>query len=485
MRPTHQASPLWSQTQQFRSSAAWKLLSTAPWAVAFLRAEFTSAKPRVGLEVFHASLESFLKVVRSEDPAFNDSMTAAQYADAWVRNQFLARPLVDGHFVYEPTAQTARVLKFLSDFSGDRTNLNSSRLNTLLTSLESLAHETDPDPAARIRALEAEIAQRQEKIASLRDGTTPAVLPREGALAATRSVLDMASGLPADFKRMRDGVQEMLHALRGEIMESSSVKGVAVGAVLEGDKQLRSTPQGETFRGFTEFLNSPEAQARFREAVNEVLERDVVDALDAQERHTLANMLRELRRQASEVHQSYGRLSESLHAYVQSAEFKEAAILREAVRAAEIAVSSSRVLHSRTPVAPIRLYAPRFTSIAALGIYDPDEHVAPPKLAAPPPLSVADIRRTPSTPAPDIAALHQAIASSRAKAGGSAGLRETYDSLSAEHRHLNTIRYLIETARNGGDSIDETSLEEISFIQVNGATRTALVPSMSFTKDPA
>jgi hypothetical protein len=485
MRPTHQASPLWSQTQQFRSSAAWKLLSTAPWAVAFLRAEFTSAKPRVGLEVFHASLESFLKVVRSEDPGFNDSMGAAQYADAWVRNQFLARPLVDGHFVYEPTAQTARVLKFLSDFSGDRTNLNSSRLNTLLVSLESLAHETDPDPAARIRALEAEIAQRQEKIASLRDGTSPPVLPREGALAATRSVLDMASGLPADFKRMRDGVQEMLHALRGEIMESSSVKGVAVGAVLEGDKQLRSTPQGETFRGFTEFLNSPEAQARFREAVNEVLERDFVDALDAQERHTLANLLRELRRQASEVHQSYGRLSESLHAYVQSAEFKEAAILREAVRAAEVAVSSSRALHSRTPVAPIRLYAPRFTSIAALGIYDPDEHVAPPKLAAPPPLSVADIRRTPSTPGPDIPALKNAIAASRLKSGGSAGLRETYNSLGDEHRHLNTIRYLIETARNGGDHIDESTLEEISFTQVDGATRTALVPAMSFTKDPA
>ncbi|ASN40377.1 MAG: DUF3375 domain-containing protein [Paeniglutamicibacter terrestris] len=485
MRPTHQASPLWSQTQQFRSSAAWKLLSTAPWAVAFLRAEFTSAKPRVGLEVFHASLESFLKVVRSEDPSFNDSTTAAQYADAWVRNQFLARPLLDGHFAYEPTAQTARVLKFLSDFSGDRTNLNSSRLNTLLVSLESLAHETDPDPAARIRALEAEIAQRQDKINALRDGTSPAVLPREGALAATRSVLDMASGLPADFKRMRDGVQEMLHALRGEIMESSSVKGVAIGAVLEGDKQLRSTPQGETFRGFTEFLNSPQAQARFREAVNEVLERDFVDALDNQERHTLANLLRELRRQASEVHQSYGRLSESLHAYVQSAEFKEAAILREAVRNAEIAVASSRALNSRTPVAPIRLFAPRFTSVSTLGIYDPDEHVAPPKLAAPPALSIADIRRTPSTPAPDVAALKNAITVSRAAGGGSVGLSKIYDSLDTSLKHLNTIRYLIEAARNGGETIDVSSLEEISFTQVDGATRIALVPAMSFTKDPA
>lgn len=268
-------------------------------------------------------------------------------------------------------------------------------------------------------------------------------------------------------------------------MESSSVKGVAIGAVLEGDKQLRSTPQGETFRGFTEFLNSPQAQARFREAVNEVLERDFVDALDNQERHTLANLLRELRRQASEVHQSYGRLSESLHAYVQSAEFKEAAILREAVRNAEIAVASSRALNSRTPVAPIRLFAPRFTSVSTLGIYDPDEHVAPPKLAAPPALSIADIRRTPSTPAPDVAALKNAITVSRAAGGGSVGLSKIYDSLDTSLKHLNTIRYLIEAARNGGETIEVSSLEEISFTQVDGATRIALVPAMSFTKDPA
>lgn len=303
-------------------------------------------------------------------------------------------------------------------------------------------------------------------------------------MAATRSVLDMASGLPADFKRMRDGVQEMLHALRGEIMESSSVKGVAIGAVLEGDKQLRSTPQGETFRGFTEFLNSPQAQARFREAVNEVLERDFVDALDNQERHTLANLLRELRRQASEVHQSYGRLSESLHAYVQSAEFKEAAILREAVRNAEIAVASSRSLNSRTPVAPIRLFAPvsprwrRWESTTRTSMWHRrnwplPRHCRLPIFGAPPrlPLPMSQRSRTPSR-------------CSCAAGGGSVGLSKIYDSLDASLKHLNTIRYLIEAARNGGETIDVSSLEEISFTQVDGATRIALVPAMSFTKDP-
>jgi hypothetical protein len=481
----HRAASTWEDQLEFRSSPAWKLLSAAPWTVAFLRAEFTQAKPRVALEAFHASLDSFLKHLRSEGAGLNDSWHAAQYADSWVRARFLARPMVDGQFVYEPTAQTARVLTFLDGFSGARTNLNSSRLNTLLTSIETLAHETDPDPQARIRQLEAEIAERQERLAELQAGKAPAVMPREGAVAAARSVLDLAVNLPADFKRMRDGVQEMLHHIRQEIMESSMAKGVAVGQVLEGDRQLRSTPEGETFRGFTEFLNDPQQQTRFRQAVNEVLERDFVDELTAQERHTLANLLRELRRQAGEVHSSYGRLSESLHAYVQSDEFRESQLLRKAVRAAELAVAASPALKARTPAAPVGLYAPLFTTLAGIGIFDPAEHVAPPKLAEPPALTEADIHRTPQTPKADPERLRTAVVRARREAGGPATLAAAFAVLDPADRHLNSIRHLVETARTAGGPVDGTRYETLVYTQVDGSERTAYLPVVVFAKDPA
>ena len=98
-------------------------------------------------------------------------------------------------------------------------------------------------------------------------------------------------------------------------------KGVAVGQVLEGDRQLRSTPEGETFRGFTEFLNDPAQQAR-SPGRHRGPRRDFIDEL-AHRAHTLANLVRELRRQAGEVHSSYGWRTESLHAYVQSDAFRE------------------------------------------------------------------------------------------------------------------------------------------------------------------
>lgn len=485
MHPSEPAAATWADQQEFRSSPAWKLLSAAPWTVAFLRAEFTQARPRITLEAFHASLHSFLRHLKAVGTPLNDAWQAQHYADAWVRAGYLARPLIDGSFVYEPTAHTARVLTFLEGFSGSGTNLNSSRLNTLLTSIESLAHETDPDPEARIRQLEAEIAERRERIEALESGTSPAVLPTEGAVAAARSVLDLAANLPADFKRIRDGVRQMLHQVRREIMEASVAKGVAVGRVLEGDRQLRSTAEGETFRGFTEFLNDPARQRRFRHAINEVLERDFVDGLSAQERHTLANLLRELRRQAGEVHSSYGKLSESLHAYVQSDEFRDSVLLRKAVRTAELAVAGSTALAARTAVAPVKLYAPAFSTLAGLGIFNPQEHLAPPKLAAPPAVSSADIRRTPATPKADTVRLNAAVSAARLTTDGRATLGEVFAELEPGHLHVNSIRYLVETARTSGQDVDTTRFESLEFTQVDGSSRTAYLPVITFAKDPA
>ncbi|MFQ4148773.1 DUF3375 domain-containing protein [Arthrobacter sp. LAPM80] len=482
MRSTDHAVAQWHAQKQLRHSPAWKLLQGAPWTVAFLRAEFTATKQRVPLEAFHADLADFMKELRGENLSLNEAWQASNYADSWVRSQFLARPMVDGKFHYEPTAATARVLAFVDTLTGSRTNLNSSRLSTLLRSIETLSLQSDPNPDSRIAALEAEIADRQGEIAALKSGANPAVLSDDSAVAATRSVLDLAASLPADFKRMRDGVESMLHSIRQEIMESSVTKGVAVGQVLAGDRALRGTPEGETFQGFTEFLNDPRQQARFRQSVNEVLERGFTDKLTSEERANLASLLREMRRQAGDVHAIYGRLSESLHAYVQSAEFRESVLLRKAIHAAEQAVAAAP-LGSRTAVVGPMLYSPDFETLAGMGIFNPEDHVPPPKLAAPPALSGADIHRTPVTPAPDMPALQAAVDRARETRNGSATLSDVYASLPDELHHINTIRGLILAARGSGDSIDPQRTETLTFTQIDGTTRTARVPLFTFTKD--
>lgn len=484
MRSTENAVAHWHAQKQLRLGPAWKLMQAAPWTIAFLRAEFTAAKQRIPMDEFHGDLAAFIKELRHENLSLNDAWQASNYADSWVRSQFLARPMVDGRFIYEPTAATARVLTFIDTFTVERTNLNSSRLNTLLVSLETLSFQTDPNPESRIAALEAEIAERQGEVEALKSGASPAVLSDDSAVAATRSALDLAASLPADFKHMRDGVDKMLHTIRQEIMESSVTKGVAVGQVLEGDKALRNTAEGETFQGFTEFLNDPIQQARFRQSVNEVLERGFTDQLSSEERGNLATLVREMRRQAADVHAMYGRLSESLHAYVQSDEFKESVLLRKAIHAAEQAVAKA-TLGPRTPVSAPLLYVPDFETLAGLGIFNPEDHIPPPKLAAPPVLSGADIHRTPVTPAPDMPALHAAVGLARSTHNGSATLADVYAILPPELLHINTIRGLIYAARSTDQNIDVSGTQTLRFTQIDGTERTARLPLITFTKDSA
>ncbi|MDJ0318563.1 DUF3375 domain-containing protein [Arthrobacter antibioticus] len=486
MRFTDNAVAQWHAQKGLRASPAWKLLQGSPWTVAFLRSVFTATRQRMPLEEFHGDLAEFMKELRDENLSLNEAWQASNFADSWVRSQFLSRPMVDGKFFYEPTASTARVLAFTDTLTGSRTNLNSSRLSTLLNSIEALSRQSDPDPKSRIATLEAEIAERENEITALRNGANPAVLSEDSAVAATRSVLDLAAGLPADFKRMRDGVEVMLHSIRQEIMDSSVTKGVAVGQVLAADLALRGTAEGETFQGFTEFLNDPVQQGRFRQSINEVLERDFTGQLSAEERRNLASLLREMRRQAAEVHAIYGRLSESLHAYVQSAEFKESVLLRKAIHLAEQAVAAAS-LGSRTGVVEPLLYAPNFETLAGLGIFNPEDHVPPPKLAAPPALSDADIHRTPATAAPDMPRLHAAIERTRETRHGSATLHEVYASLPADLQHINSIRGLVLAARGAANTfvndIDPDRTETLTFTQIDGTTRTARVPLFTFVKD--
>ena len=133
----------------------------------------------------------------------------------------------------------------------------------------------------------------------------------------------------------------------------------------------------------------------------------------------------------------------------------------------------------------MELFAPQFVTLAGLGIYDPSEHVAPPPLAQAPEFSEADIVRNPSTPQADMQLLRESITRQLGQSGsGSVRLDDVFESLDAEQRHLNTIRALVEIGRTNGEPLNESDLLSIEFQQLDGSQRTAILPALSFTKEP-
>ncbi len=323
---------------------AWALTRSAPWVIAVLQASFTRTRPQLPLEEFHADVDSFLEQLRRQEPglggAAHGTSSGRNYADEWTRKNFLTRRNQSGQIVYEVTEPAARVLAFLDSLSSERSTLNGSRLGTLLGDVEKLANETNPDQSARLESLGEEIEERRQLIQDISSGDFDGLLDDDEAVEAAGNILDLAASLPADYKKMRDRIEELVGALRNQIIEESLSKGATMAQVLEADKRLRQSPEGRTFRSFTAFLEDPQQQLRFRSAIGEVLSRQFADDLSPEDRETLKNLVAELRHQHGQIQRIYGKLSESLNTYVQSDDFRQSVRLRKVLREAEQAIRS-------------------------------------------------------------------------------------------------------------------------------------------------
>lgn len=459
---------------------AWALTRSAPWVIAVLQASFTRTRPQVQLEEFHADVDSFLEQLRHGEPALggaNGAPSGKKYADEWTRKRFLTRRNQSGQIVYEVTEPAARVLAFLDSLSSERSTLNGSRLGTLLGDVEKLANETNPDQSARLESLEEEIEERQQLIQDISSGDFDGLLDDDEAVEAAGNILDLAASLPADYKKMRDRIEELVGELRNQIIEESLSKGATMAQVLEADKRLRQSPEGRTFRSFTAFLEDPQQQLRFRSAISEVLSRQFADDLSAEDRETLKNLVAELRHQHSQIQRIYGKLSESLNTYVQSDDFRQSVRLRKVLREAEQAIRSLPYERDRPGLVrgPV-LFNAGFESLAMVKLYDPDEFAVPPKLADPIAFSDSDRVRSPRTgkARPEVI---------KAAAAGAATLAGAWAQLPPEEQHINSIRALLSHALQEGAAFDRDAWDGLDYEQIDGTTRKAYLPVVTLKKD--
>ncbi|HJW00745.1 MAG TPA: DUF3375 family protein [Arthrobacter sp.] len=459
---------------------AWALTRSAPWVIAVLQASFTRTRPQVQLEEFHADVDSFLEQLRRDEPGLGGvggAPSGKKYADEWTRKHFLTRRNQSGQIVYEVTEPAARVLAFLDSLSSERSTLNGSRLGTLLGDVEKLANETNPDQSARLESLEEEIEERQQLIQDISSGDFDGLLDDDEAVEAAGNILDLAASLPADYKKMRDRIEELVGELRNQIIEESLSKGATMAQVLDADKRLRQSPEGRTFRSFTAFLEDPQQQLRFRSAIGEVLSRQFADDLSPEDRETLKNLVAELRHQHSQIQRIYGKLSESLNTYVQSDDFRQSVRLRKVLREAEQAIRSLPYERERPGLVrgPV-LFNAGFESLAMVKLYDPDEFAVPPKLADPIAFSDSDRVRSPRTGKARPEAIKEAMA-------GAATLAEAWAQLPPEEQHINSIRALLSHALQEGAGFDRGGWDGLDFEQIDGTTRKAYLPVVTLKKD--
>ena len=99
----------------------------------------------------------------------------------------------------------------------------------------------------------------------------------------------------------------------------------------------------------------------------------------------------------------------------------------------------------------------------------------------PPEFTDADIRRAVRTPQADAAVLSRAVRTA-VESRGRAPLSAVYDQLEPEHRHLNSLRWLLHRALNSGGVLNPEATDSVTLIQIDGSERTAVLPAVTFTK---
>ncbi len=198
-------------------------------------------------------------------------------------------------------------------------------------------------------------------------------LAEDRALERLREILALADELASDFRRVRDEFQGLNRDLRERIIESEGSRGEVLEAVFAGVDLIADSEAGRTFRAFWRLLTDPRESTELEAAMDDLMGRNFMRALDRGERRYLLGLTRMLLERGGEVHEVLQHFARGLKQFVQSQEFREQRRMTRLLKGAQ-----RRALALKDRVKPyqpmgvdLRLTSAALRSLSQLRLYDP------------------------------------------------------------------------------------------------------------------
>ncbi len=360
-------------------SPAWAILRSplAPAILSILGTVFTGDRQQIeGSELVHA-IGPLLTDIREQTDA-DLPRSAAHYLTEWVKAGWLIRRSPQGQReeIYELSMDTLAALDYIQTLAAPTRTVTRSRLATLITSLQSLAADTDPDETTAIARLEEQQAALQARIDRIRERGVEAISDDE-AIEKTREVLGLLGDLPTDFARVRSDIEGIDTNLRRAVVEEELTASEVLENVFRGVDLISDSEAGRAFNGFYELLFDREQGARLDATVEAVLSRDFIDSLSPTDRTQLRHLVGGLEGSAVQVQDSMTSLSRSLRRFVQSREAAaQQALVQSITSAQQLALRVAQHLTTGRHPMDIELelsgFQPR--SISTWHLHDPADY---------------------------------------------------------------------------------------------------------------
>jgi len=198
---------------------------------------------------------------------------AAQLIDSWCseQNRWLRKYMDDrGVVQHELTPALERALRWLEDLKPREFVGTESRFQDILRRLRELVEGGGVDPQKRLAELTERRAELGREIRRIRatgrvESFTP-VQMRERFEEISRSARDLL----ADFRQVEQNFKDLVREILREQSGSETDRGSLLGFTLDMVDELHSSPQGQSFDSFWQFLVADSGRDEINRLVDEV-----------------------------------------------------------------------------------------------------------------------------------------------------------------------------------------------------------------------
>lgn len=451
------------------------------WVMAIF-AEYLTDGP-VPAPEFHEYVDLEIRDLRANGVDIPDGK-AREHCNGWVRKRWLNRALNGDSEEYSLTAASLDALAFTDRLIHRRSTASESRLKQIIDAVARLATDANPDPTARVRRLDEEIARLTgERLAW--EGTAHVPVPPHELREQLDGITDLIRHLPSDFKRVSDSVYEMHKRFIAETSERGMSRGDMLREFFAEHDLLTASDEGRAFAGLMALLSNTREQAALRRDLTDLLQQDFAATLTREERALLRDLLRNLVAHCQTVQDTYRRLTQSLERYVDN-HVEDDGLLSKRLAAAHAAAASAFAARGGTHHIPFQLGgAPLdIDSITRVQILDPRLSEAPPALADSDTdilggLTLDELRERGGPRLGELtAAVNSALA---AQASGQVSAGEVFASLTGYLRRPKSVVGLLHLAAEHGAVFIPDQTETVTAIRRDGTMRGHTFPLAIFT----
>jgi len=235
------------------------------------------------------------------------------YLEQWCRDDvgWLRRYYEGDEPVFELSADAERALQWMEDLRPRQVVGTESRFRTVFRLLEEILEFSSGDIEKRVRELERrrdDLNDQIERIiASGMVETISAGEIRERFDEAVRT----ARGLQGDFRAVEQNFRLITQELQERQFIPGATRGDMVGFVLERDRALTESEQGQSFAAFLRFLLSDRSQNEFQSLLLQIEQLPNLQG-ELQENPVLRHLLKRLLAESGKVVRTNHRLAEQL-----------------------------------------------------------------------------------------------------------------------------------------------------------------------------